>query len=78
MDVNKPVVNTMASVAEGEDFFSLVSVEEKESIPETLGKKLQDVWEQKIKETTNLKVEIERLKLNSGEEVWFGVLRNCQ
>ena len=73
----------MASLAEGEDFFSLVTVEEKDSIPENLGKKLQDVWEQKIKEITNLKVDNEKLRLNSGKMLcWFGELpqyisRNC-
>lgn len=58
----------MAAVAEGEDFLSLVSVEEKDSIPENLRRKLQDVWELKVKEITNLKVDVEKLKLNSGKE----------
>lgn len=55
-------------MGEGEDFFSLVSVEEKSLIPEALARKLQDVWELKVKEITNLKVEVEKLKLSSEQE----------
>ncbi|MPC80281.1 hypothetical protein E2C01_074857 [Portunus trituberculatus] len=58
----------MAAVGEGEDFLSLVSVEEKDSIPENLRRKLQDVWELKTREITNLKVDVEKLKLNSDNE----------
>ncbi|XP_042237084.1 nucleoprotein TPR-like isoform X2 [Homarus americanus] len=58
----------MAAASEGEDFFALVSIEEKGQISENLAKKLQDVWTAKLKELTNLKVESEKERLNADQE----------
>ncbi|XP_071529693.1 uncharacterized protein [Panulirus ornatus] len=51
-----------------EDFFSLITLEEKSQIPENLTKKLQDVWVAKLKEVTNLKIESEKQRLSADQE----------
>nr|XP_045610228.1 nucleoprotein TPR-like [Procambarus clarkii] len=58
----------MAAASEGQEFFELVSTEEKTHIPDNVAKKLQDVWAAKLKEVTSLKIENEKLKLNSEQE----------
>lgn len=51
----------------GDEIFALISEEDKKSIPDVLAKKLDELWETKVKEITALKIESEKQKITGGE-----------
>ncbi|XP_064098408.1 nucleoprotein TPR-like isoform X2 [Macrobrachium nipponense] len=54
--------------SDGEEIFSIFSKDEKEGLSEVVRRKLEDVWSSRTKEIRCLKVEIDKIKINSDQE----------
>lgn len=68
ISTNAAETTTMAEAASvSEEIFALISEEEKKSIPDVLTKRLEKLWETKVKEITALKIDKEKQKITGGE-----------